>query len=477
MRAAEYKAAIQHHLALNEKMVKDKEVLSEKCCNLAGILSTVESKYEDKMKVLKEQFAQELKRQKEIWIAGEKPRREVWKEKKIKEIKELTIKGLEPHIDGLNEKHKQEIKKLETRFTDETQKKLEVQSIEHRQEICELRNRILKERDEILEKERLAGLRRLNDVAEKYEHEAMELRRKMSSDMAVEFEKVEEARRKDRQMANEILSRAREEWKDRETNLKNSLERSIQEAVSGKDAELRSLRSELDGLRNEWQKDFDEKLQQNIQIREDELIARFTKERDEQIEMIIGRMENEKEEAIAQHQQDLLARVETLMEEKLELMKKLKEVEFKCAGLCKISLESKQKAEMEIANKDLQLESLRREMMCQADLIEQLKQQVQQEKQNKNEQEQRHEHQLAKQHDLVLAAQLEVERSSAEIQQLRLRKAKELEEVEVHVRQAIESKDQTIAGLREQVLVAREQIRHTELLLQQEHVTFLADPD
>ncbi|KAL3678471.1 hypothetical protein R1sor_021427 [Riccia sorocarpa] len=458
-RAAEYKAAIQHHLALNEKMVKDKEALSEKCCNLAGTLQTVESK------------------QKEIWIAGEKPRREAWKEKKIKEIKELTIKGLEPHIDGLNEKHRQEIKKLESRFADETQKKLEVKSIEHRQDICELRNRILKERDEILETERLAGLRRLNDVAEKYEQQAMDLRRKISSDMAVEIEKVEEARRKDKQTANEILSKAREDWNNRETAVKNSLEKSVQDAVSGKDAELRSLRSELDELKNDWQKDFDEKLGQSVQIKEDEFKARFMKERDEQIDMIIERMENEKEEAIAQHQQELLAKVETLMEEKLELMKKLKEVESKCAGLCKISLEAKQKAEMETANKDLQLESLGREMLCQADLIEQLKVQVQQEKKNLKEQEQRHELELAKQHELVLAAQLEAERSNSEIQQMRLRKAKELEEVEVHVRQAIENKDQTIAGLREQLLTAREQIRHTELLLQQEHVTFLADPD
>lgn len=44
VRAAEYKAAIQHHFALNERMVKDKEALSEKCCNLAGLLSTIESK-------------------------------------------------------------------------------------------------------------------------------------------------------------------------------------------------------------------------------------------------------------------------------------------------------------------------------------------------------------------------------------------------------------------------------------------------
>jgi hypothetical protein len=42
--AAEYKVIIQHHLSVNEKMLRDKEQLSEKCCNLAGILSVAESK-------------------------------------------------------------------------------------------------------------------------------------------------------------------------------------------------------------------------------------------------------------------------------------------------------------------------------------------------------------------------------------------------------------------------------------------------
>jgi hypothetical protein len=41
----------------------------------------------------------------------------------------------------------------------------------------------------------------------------------------------------------------------------------------------------------------------------------------------------------------------------------------------------------------------------------------------------------------------------------------ELVEVEAHVRQAIDNKDLVITSLREQLLSAREQIRHTEQLL------------
>lgn len=43
-RAIEYAAAIQHHLSLNEKMMKDREMLSEKCCTLTIMVNSTESR-------------------------------------------------------------------------------------------------------------------------------------------------------------------------------------------------------------------------------------------------------------------------------------------------------------------------------------------------------------------------------------------------------------------------------------------------
>ncbi|KAG0574478.1 hypothetical protein KC19_VG265200 [Ceratodon purpureus] len=101
--AAEYKVIIQHHLSVNEKMLRDKEQLSEKCCNLAGILSVAESKFDEKVKQLSEQWSREMKKAKELWAVGEKQRMKIWQEKKIKDLKETAIRGLEPHIDNLND--------------------------------------------------------------------------------------------------------------------------------------------------------------------------------------------------------------------------------------------------------------------------------------------------------------------------------------------------------------------------------------
>ncbi|CAM6090438.1 unnamed protein product [Calypogeia fissa] len=458
IRATKYKTAIQHHLALNEKMIKDKEALSEKCCSLAGTLSTAESKFEEKLKVVQERAAQDLKKQREIWIAGEKPRREAWKEVKLKEIKEITIKGLEPHIEGIVEKHKQDMQKLETRCVDETHKRLELQAIQHRREMSDLRERLLKDRDDLLEKEKMSALQRMNEVAEKYEQQAMQLRMRVSGDMAAELERVEEIRRKDKHEAHEVLSKFQKEAAEREDTLRKRLENAMHDAISKHDDEIFKLK-------NTWQKALDEKLQEEMQIKEKELQARCTKERDEQIEMIIEKMDAEKEEAVIQQQQDLLVKVECLMEEKLDFMKRIKDVESKCATLCQLSLEAKQNAETELDNRDVQIKSLERELACQSDVIEQLQAQMNEEKNNFMQQEECFEIQIKKGKELIQSALAEVDRCNAEAQQMRARKVEELAGVEAQVRQAIDNKDLVIAGLREQLLSAKEQIRHTKQLL------------
>ncbi|CAM6096533.1 unnamed protein product [Calypogeia fissa] len=458
IRATEYKTVIQHHLALNEKMIKDKEALSKKCCSLVGTLSTAESKLEEKLKVVQERAAQDLKKQREIWIAGEKPRREAWKEAKLKEIKEITIKGLEPHIEGIVEKHKQDMQKIETRCVDETHKRLELQAIQHRREMSELRERLLKDRDDLLEKEKMSALQRMNEVAEKYEQQAMQLRMRVSGDMAAELERVEEIRRKDKHEAHELLSKFQKEAAEREDTLRKGLENAMHVAISKRDDEIVKLK-------NSWQKALDEKLQEEMQIKETELQARCTKERDEQIEMIIEKMDVEKEEAVTQQQQDLLVKVECLMEEKLDFMKRIKDVESKCATLCQLSLEAKQNAETELDNRDMQIKSLERELACQSDVIEQLQAQMNEEKNNFMQREECFEIRIKKEKELLQSTLAEVDRCNVEAQQMRARKVEELAGLEAQVRQAIDNKDLVIAGLREQLLSAKEQIRHTKQLL------------
>ncbi len=50
---------------------------------------------------LKEEINKEIKKNKDLWNANEKQKREKWISEKTQEIKEQTIKGLEPEIEKL----------------------------------------------------------------------------------------------------------------------------------------------------------------------------------------------------------------------------------------------------------------------------------------------------------------------------------------------------------------------------------------
>lgn len=45
-----------------------------------------------------EQFAKDIKQQRELWQATEKLKRDKWIQEKTKQIKDQTVKGLEPEI-------------------------------------------------------------------------------------------------------------------------------------------------------------------------------------------------------------------------------------------------------------------------------------------------------------------------------------------------------------------------------------------
>lgn len=61
--------------------------------------------------MLDERVAVELRRQKEVWAAGEKRRMQKWEEQKVVEIRDKTAKGLEPELQRIVQKSKDEVRR------------------------------------------------------------------------------------------------------------------------------------------------------------------------------------------------------------------------------------------------------------------------------------------------------------------------------------------------------------------------------
>ena len=98
----EYEATIARHLSFVDRLLADKQSLSDKCDALAEEMKRVERRHGARAQELQERHVGELRRQKEALAAGERARRERWTEEQRRQIKESTLKGLEPELQVCN---------------------------------------------------------------------------------------------------------------------------------------------------------------------------------------------------------------------------------------------------------------------------------------------------------------------------------------------------------------------------------------
>jgi 5-azacytidine-induced protein 1 len=75
---SEYESTIARHLGFIDRLLADKQSLSDKCDALADEMKRVESRHAARALDAQERHVAELKRQKEALAAGERARRERW---------------------------------------------------------------------------------------------------------------------------------------------------------------------------------------------------------------------------------------------------------------------------------------------------------------------------------------------------------------------------------------------------------------
>merc|ERR1712007_336483 len=105
----EHEISTTRHLNFVDRLLSDKDQLSQECGALGTRMQELESQSRKKLEMLKDEHIRILKNEKEKWEVVEKRKRNNWISKKTKEIKEQTIKSLEPEIQLLMENHKKDI--------------------------------------------------------------------------------------------------------------------------------------------------------------------------------------------------------------------------------------------------------------------------------------------------------------------------------------------------------------------------------
>jgi hypothetical protein len=215
---SEYESTIARHLGFIDRLLADKQSLSDKCDALAEEMKRIEKRYAARALDMQENHISELKRQKEALAAGERARRERWTNEKKREIKESTLKGLEPELQRILSKHKNELRLMEDGHLKQL-RNVEIKMEKERDDsLRRLREKMDSERDEAVNAEIDISRSKLREQSKKYESELNALRdryekdhysrterdesmmKKMSERHSIELEKVrvmERERRED----------------------------------------------------------------------------------------------------------------------------------------------------------------------------------------------------------------------------------------------------------------------------------------
>ena len=95
----EYEGIVARHLSFVDRLLADKQELSNKCEELAKQVMSKDQEIVSQGQKAQNDVEQRLKKAKETWTAAERVRRETWEQNKIKEIKASAAQSIQPELE------------------------------------------------------------------------------------------------------------------------------------------------------------------------------------------------------------------------------------------------------------------------------------------------------------------------------------------------------------------------------------------
>ncbi|XP_028643690.1 centrosomal protein of 131 kDa [Grammomys surdaster] len=453
----QYEATIQRHLSFIDQLIEDKKVLSEKCEGVVAELKHGDQRYRERVAQMQEQHELEIKKLKELMSATEKIRREKWINEKTKKIKEITVRGLEPEIQKLIAKHKQEVRRLRGLHEAELQQREEQAAQRHLRQAEELREHLEREREVLGQQERERAQQRFEQHLEQEQLVLEQQRRRLYSEVAEEKERLGQQAARQRAELEELRQQLEESSAALTRSLRAEFERSREEQERRHQMELKALKDQLEAERQAWVASCAKKEEAWLLTRERELKEEIRKGRDQEIELVIHRLEADMTLAKEESERAAESRVKRVREkyeaELSELEQSERKLQERCTELKGRLGEAegeKERLQSLVRQKEKELEDLRavNTQMCseRASLAQVVRQEFA---------------------DQLAASQEENQRVKVELAELRARQQVELDEVHRRVKTALAKKEAAVNSLRKQHEAAVKRADHLEELLEQ----------
>nr|XP_045015151.1 centrosomal protein of 131 kDa isoform X2 [Jaculus jaculus] len=458
-----YEATIQRHLSFIDQLIEDKKALGEKCEALVAELKQGDQQSREHMAQMQEQH-ELIKKLKELMSAAEKVRREKWINEKTKKIKEVTVRGLEPEIQKLIAKHKQEVKRLRGLHEAELQQRDQQAAQRHLRQAEELREHLEREKEALSQQERERAQQRFEQHLEQEQRALEQQRRRLYNEVAEEKERLEQQAARQRAELEEssaALTRAlRAEFeRGREEQERRHQVHVLLGALCKvwPPTELKALKEQLEAERQAWVANCAKKEEAWLLNRERELKEEIRRGRDQEIELVIRRLEADMSVAKEESERAAESRVKRVRDkyetELSELEQSERRLQERCTELkgCLGEAEGeKERLQALVRQKDKELEDMRtvNTQLCgeRGNLTQVVRQEFA---------------------DRLAASEEENRQVKAELAELRARQQLELDEVHRRVKAALARKEEAVSSLRRQHEAAVKRADHLEELLEQ----------
>ncbi|KAF7471362.1 Hypothetical predicted protein [Marmota monax] len=452
-----YEATIQRHLSFIDQLIEDKKVLNEKCEAVVAELKQGDQRCRERMAQMQEQHQLEIKKLKELMSATEKVRREKWINEKTKKIKEITVRGLEPEIQKLIAKHKQELRRLRGLHEAELLQRDEQAAQRYLRQAEDLREHLEREKEALGQQERERAQRRFEQHLEQEQRALEQQRRRLYGEVAEERERLSQQAARQRAELEELRQRLEDSSSALTRALRTEFEKGQEEQERRHQVELKALKDQLEVERQAWTASCAKKEEAWQLNRERELKEEIRKDRDQEIELVIHRLEADMTLAKEESDRAMESRIKRVRDQYEAELSELEQAQRKLRDRC-----SELRGRLgEAEGEEERLQALLRQREQELDDLRAVNSELSRERGSLVE--------VVRQEfaDRLAASEEENQRVKAELAELQARRQLELDEVHQRVKTALARKEKAVSSLRRQHEAAMKRADHLEELLEQ----------